>query len=265
MHIKFDLVEFISILNADTFDDARSHKWMSEHLPFSYGCVLLYVFSLVAMPVVLKNSAPIKPKLLLFIWNGFLAIFSFWGLSIMGPCLINTIMEEGVFLGTICHAGYELNSSHTKWQFLFCVSKLAELIDTVFLLLNKKDVIFLHWYHHITVLLWGVWSWADRPSVAGVWFTTMNYFVHSIMYGYYAFRTLGFKWKHSYLITYLQISQMVVGLIVCTTALVNAEGCARAAPWVLEYGTFIYFTYFLLFVQFFIKRFSPKKIKKKKA
>ena len=50
------------------------------------------------------------------------------------------------------------------WVMLFIFSKIPELIDTAFIVLRKKPLIFLHWYHHITVLLF---CWSSYSSVAG--------------------------------------------------------------------------------------------------
>ena len=48
---------------------------------------------------------------------------------------------------------------------MFIYSKLPELFDTVFLVLRKKPVIFLHWFHHVTV---GLPSSLDRFRLAGL-------------------------------------------------------------------------------------------------
>ena len=55
------------------------------------------------------------------------------------------------------------------WLFLFVMSKFPELIDTAFIVLKKGDLIFLHWYHHITVLLFCWQSYATRSST-GIYF-----------------------------------------------------------------------------------------------
>ena len=49
------------------------------------------------------------------------------------------------------------------WVSFFIFSKIPELVDTVFLVLQKKPVIFLHWFHHVTVLLycWHAYTVAD--------------------------------------------------------------------------------------------------------
>lgn len=42
------------------------------------------------------------------------------------------------------------------WSTMFVLSKVPELGDTLFIVLRKQPLIFLHWYHHATVL---VYSW----------------------------------------------------------------------------------------------------------
>ncbi len=77
------------------------------------------------------------------------------------------------------------NLQKHPWIMLFCLSKVPELVDTLFLILRKKPVIFLHWYHHFITLLYCWWGWASQTPT-GRTFAGMNLFVHSIMYSYYA-------------------------------------------------------------------------------
>merc|ERR1719361_428119 len=70
------------------------------------------------------------------------------------------------------------------WITLFMLSKFAELLDTFFIVIHKKPLIFLHWWHHITVLLY-CWVSYTTHHPAGLIFTAMNYAVHAFMYGYY--------------------------------------------------------------------------------
>ncbi len=57
--------------------------------------------------------------------------------------------------------------------------KIPELIDTVFIVLRKKPLIFLHWYHHVTVVLYCWHSFAQRSSAGAaslvrVWHVAYN-------------------------------------------------------------------------------------------
>ena len=69
------------------------------------------------------------------------------------------------------------------------LSKIFEFGDTVFIVLRKQKLIFLHWYHHVVVMICVFYAKAlGQPF--GRWFATINYAVHAIMYSYYTLRAL---------------------------------------------------------------------------
>merc|ERR1712060_548059 len=109
------------------------------------------------------------------------------------------------------------------WIFLFIISKFPELFDTFFIVVNKKRLIFLHWYHHVTVLLYCWHSYASRIGT-GLWFASMNYTVHSVMYFYFGLTQLGPTYRKmvkrfSVLVTMLQLTQMMVGIAVTVASI----------------------------------------------
>ncbi|NXM90471.1 ELOV4 protein, partial [Oenanthe oenanthe] len=99
------------------------------------------------------------------------------------------------------------------WWFFF--SKVIELLDTVFLILRKKQeqVTFLHVYHHGS-MLFNWWSGVKYvPGGQAFFIGMLNSFVHIFMYGYYALASLGprmrrYLWWKRYL-TILQLCQFV--------------------------------------------------------
>ena len=50
------------------------------------------------------------------------------------------------------------------WVLLFALSKVAELGDTIFIVLRKQNLIFLHWYHHILTLIHCWNSYAEQTG-----------------------------------------------------------------------------------------------------
>ena len=97
------------------------------------------------------------------------------------------------------------------WVFLFVISKVVELGDTVFIVLRKQKLIFLHWYHHITSLTLA-WYSLSASKALGMWYAPMNYSVHAVMYGYYALKALKVRVPKvvSMTITVLQILQVIL-------------------------------------------------------
>ena len=96
-------------------------------------------------------------------------------------------------------------------------------------MLAKRRLIFLHWWHHATVLLY-CWHSYGTQIATGLWFATMNYFVHALMYAYYG--CMGVERlrprvkKRAIFVTLLQLAQMVVGIGVTVRAV--CTGSRRA-------------------------------------
>lgn len=123
----------------------------------------------------------------------------------------------------------------------------------MFIILRKQRLIFLHWYHHITVLLYSWFSYKDLVAGGG-WFMTMNYVVHSIMYTYYAARAAGLRVPRPFamLITTVQILQMVMGLTVLGLVYhwMNDAHCPSNVDNIM-WGSLMYLSYLVLFASFF--------------
>merc|ERR1712154_491675 len=95
--------------------------------------------------------------------------------------------------------------------------KYYELLDTIFLALKKKDIGFLHGYHHPATL---VLTWGQLVDSTGIQWVVilLNLFVHTLMYFYYAMAALKIKmpWKKS--VTIAQIVQFVLDVFAIYTA-----------------------------------------------
>ncbi|OWK52586.1 Elongation of very long chain fatty acids protein 4 [Lonchura striata] len=124
-------------------------------------------------------------------------------------CLFDLILAKAL-IAVPCAAQ---QMARVCWWFFF--SKVIELLDTVFLILRKKQeqVTFLHVYHHGS-MLFNWWSGVKYVPGGQAFFVGMlNSFVHIFMYGYYALASLGPRmhrhlWWKRYL-TILQLCQFV--------------------------------------------------------
>merc|ERR1711962_1671437 len=94
----------------------------------------------------------------------------------------------------------------------------------------------------------------------------MNYFVHSLMYSYYALRALRVRVPRvaAMTITSLQLLQMVVGCAVTVQVfLYKQQGVdCSVSDANLTYGFLMYASYFVLFARFFYNAYYAKSGKK---
>lgn len=247
--------------------------WMEANPMVPIIAVIAYGAFCVFGQMFFKNRAPFQWRKLMALWNLSLSVFSWIGAFRTAPALFH-VLSTMSSRDTLCTDPRTTFGSGSTglWVQLFILSKFPELIDTFFIVIHKKPLIFLHWYHHITVLLY-CWHSYVTKSPSGIFFVVMNYSVHAIMYGYYFLMAIKMKpkWLKGMFVTTAQISQMVVGVAVTIAAFYyyyaeQESGTCNIQKQNNTAAFLMYGSYLFLFAQFFIGRyFQVKTVKKQKT
>ena len=246
------------------FDEKTSLKWMHEYWWLSFVFSGLYLCLVFLGIRVMRDKEPFDLRRGLCMWSTGLAVFSAYACIKIFPMLWNLILYGG-FEYSVCDTTYLIGSTKMGiWGFLFPLSKLPELFDTVFIVLRKTKLSFLHYYHHFSVFIYCWYSYAF-PISTGVWFGTVNFFVHSIMYSYYAIKASGRNPPRWFArgITTLQLSQMFLGIFLNYTAFkAFLDGKVCAMDWfTIGISIFFYATYGVLFANFYYWTYVYKRPK----
>ena len=268
MHIAMQMEEMkkdVSIHNysyAFPFErvDPKAWRYVQQHWTDSILYSTIYVVAIFGGQAVMRHRARFDLRPALAVWSGLLALFSLFGAVRTIPELVTAVGHYGLKY-SVCNASY-LKGISGFWAFVFAGSKLVELGDTVFIVLRKQPLIFLHWYHHVTVLIY-CWLGYAVPNAPGRWFIVMNFCVHALMYTYYTMRALRCRFPRSVnmTITSLQLTQMVVGVAINVwTFQIKRRGefCEQTfGNWC--YSSLMYFTYAVLFISFFRNTYMVSK------
>ncbi|CAG7919299.1 unnamed protein product [Penicillium olsonii] len=157
---------------------------------------------------VMKKLPAFKLNTLFMIHNLVLTLVSGILLVLFIEQLLPTIVRHGVFYAICDHSGGWTQPLIILY-YLNYLNKYVEFIDTIFLVLKKKPLTFLHTYHHgATALL----CYTQLIGVTAVQWVpiTINLLVHVVMYWYYFQSARGVRiWWKKY-ITMLQILQFVI-------------------------------------------------------
>ena len=222
--------------------------------------ITLYAIGIVGGKAYFANRPAWNWRKGMAMWNLGLSIFSGIGFLRTFPQLVHNLIHYTA-TENLCHDPESQYGSGATglWVQMFILSKIPELLDTLFIVVHKKPLIFLHWYHHISVLLY-CWHAYTTKAPSGIFFATMNYAVHAIMYFYYYLMAVKRKpkWFNSIWITVAQISQMILGVIVTIMGFVLAPKYEKECALKRENNLaalIMYGSYFLLFLQFFLQRY----------
>ena len=243
----------------ERFNTSKVVSYAAQRWHYSFYISGLYVLAVFALRSYMSSQQRFNLRLPLFMWSLTLALFSLLGSAVTLPVMLAALFGHG-WEGSIC-GDVLTGGQRGLWAFLFCFSKFPELVDTLFIVLRKQKLIFLHWYHHVTVFIYCWYHYAVQLRPAQ-WFVTLNFVVHSIMYSYYALRASGQVrppiWVNMF-ITVLQLLQMVVGVSINvfiyqqmgSDPTWHCDGQVETSYFYVYWSFAMYFSYFVLFANFF--------------
>eukprot|EP00658_Telonema_sp_P-2_P051893 TRINITY_DN4000_c0_g1_i2.p2 TRINITY_DN4000_c0_g1~~TRINITY_DN4000_c0_g1_i2.p2 ORF type:complete len:193 (-),score=41.46 TRINITY_DN4000_c0_g1_i2:195-773(-) len=177
-------------------------------------------------------------------------------------------------LDAICNADLA-DAPASAWGFLFSVSKVVEMGDTLLVVLRKKPLIFLQYYHHLATMVycWYGTVFIYKLNNSNMVFAALNLAVHSIMYSWYAATRTGWKSPKALMmtVTLLQLLQMVAGIAITVVASSHIPGtsCGRWSrhdPWGNKAAFIMYGSYMALFGKMFYDNYivpKPRKLETK--
>ena len=240
-----------------TFNYYEKRNFLKENLQIPILVNVLYVFTVFSLRRIMQWRQPLDLRKVLILWNVSLAAFSIVGSVRVTPFIVSFISKHG--FADSCCVEPVVNGVYGFWVWLFILSKLAELGDTLFVVLRKQKLLFLHWFHHSTVLLF-VWISNSEEFSIGGYFMVMNYSIHSFMYSYYVLKALGYQMSRycAMAITASQLIQMVVGLLVTLYAFnekLSERSCATS-DLTIHISLVLYGVYLILFLNFFVRSYA---------
>ncbi|ETI22739.1 hypothetical protein G647_06815 [Cladophialophora carrionii CBS 160.54] len=220
----------------------------------------------------MRNRPAMKLNNLFMIHNFCLTMISGALLVLFTQQLAPGLWENGLYDGICGATGW--SDKLVVLYYLNYLTKYVELLDTVFLVVRKKPLTFLHTYHHGATALLCYTQLVGQTSVSWVPIT-LNLGVHVVMYWYYFQAARGVKvWWKQY-ITMFQITQFVLDLGFIYFACYNYYA-STYAPWMPHVGTCgdprqevaaamgcaIISSYLVLFIMFYLATYKNPPAKK---
>ena len=193
--------------------------YVDTHLFMVYLAVgILYLPVIFGLQMLWKNKQPTNVKYIRLVHNIVFSLFSLIAGIELTPAMINSVSSSNfVFERIVCVGEYRYHVV-SFWVVTFAGSKILELLESFYYIVEKKPLPFIHWYHHIITYIFSV-SLFYIESPAAIIYTWMNLWVHAIMYFYYTLTSLGQRPSWAIFITISQIIQMFVGTAVTWTAI----------------------------------------------
>ncbi|VDL80986.1 unnamed protein product [Nippostrongylus brasiliensis] len=171
----------VSDIVLGSWDLNKTDAYMSHWVPTSYKIAVAYLVLIYFGQKFMRNRKPFELDGTLAAWNFLFSLFSGVAAYKLIPELYRTFRDDG-FVGSYCNNNdYYTDPSTGFWGWAFVMSKAPELGDTMFLVLRKKPVIFMHWYHHALTFVYATITYSEHQAWCR-WSLALNLTVHTIMY-----------------------------------------------------------------------------------
>jgi len=225
--------------------------------------VVLYLIVVALLSYYMKSRAAFNLRLVTVGHNMILSLGSLVMLLGTAVELQRRYAHSGTVAWFVCEDATASSGPLYFWSYIYYLSKYYEMLDTVFVLLQKSRVpnFGLQVYHHAAVVPMA-WLWCEQQQSlqwGGLLFNTL---VHVIMYQYYAWKVLGWPTPWKRWITKLQIVQFLTSFILAAfTIRFLSQGVSCAGMPAFLYNCIFNATLLLQFVGVDRKNSAQQKAK----
>ncbi|KAH6585117.1 hypothetical protein BASA61_007088 [Batrachochytrium salamandrivorans] len=267
---SFSLSLDISRWQWDQLANYHNFRWTVSRTPFSnLGIIVaswcIYFGTILVLRMYMANREPFKLKMVTAYHNMFLCLLS---LAMFSAGVVGTYYRarsRGIDEIFCTNDENGMRGLLPFTMYIYFLSKFVELFDTVILVLKKKPIIFLHWYHHSIVMLM-VWSWLEYDIAFAMQGMIANALVHVFMYYYYYSSSLGRKVWYKKYITAGQIVQFSLSFVLSVPYIYYSvvKGCSGWNAFV--FSMIVNASFLMLFVNFYSSTYQPSasKLSKKR-
>ncbi|KAJ2368952.1 Fatty acyl-CoA elongase/Polyunsaturated fatty acid specific elongation enzyme [Coemansia sp. RSA 2607] len=226
-----------------------------------------YLGTIFGIQFLMQSRKGFKLKRFTQIYNMFLTVASLALLVLFVEEVIPIVKEGGLFY-SVCDKRARTQRLEVL-NYLNYLTKWLEFTDTVVLALKKKPLKFLHVFHHtMTMIL--CFTQMNDPTPLSWLAITLNLLVHVIMYYYFFLASCGiYSWWKKY-VTVVQIIQFIIDLgfiYFCIYQIIAWRYFPKVLPCYGDcvatkrsavFGSTLFSSYLVLFVQFYQRTYLNK-------
>lgn len=246
-------------------DQRLSHlPLMGSPLPVALIVVAYVAFATKIGPALMKNREPFKMDRALLVYNLLMVTLSIRQFVYSG--IHGWFGKYSWVCQPVDYSDHPDAVGMAYCAYYYYISKIIELVDTVFFVLRKKfnQISVLHVSHHAGMVWLMYWGVKYYPGGNGSFQGFVNSGVHSVMYTYYLLAGLGdsvkrFLWWKRYL-TQLQMAQFI--LILLHTSQLYYTDCGFPR-WVLYPFTIVLVYFMFMFANFYVKAYRKSVLRAK--